>query len=270
MLDSEAWAVAARAMPPWSRLAAAPTWPRILVDCGLGIRTLERRLAIARLAMGRLDAVFITHELATIGCAHALALRQRIPVWMSHGTWSARGSQDYDGLLSIANHAAVIEVGTLQIHPFAVPHDAREPLQLTCTDGDRRLGVLTDLGHVPVNVLQSLDRVPPCCSNATTSLICWRRQPPPLPETPGRGRSRPPGPSAQAAAVLQSAAPRPVGPGGCCPLEPKEQPPRSGPQRTGRCPGLPIRRDRGGRCHRGHGLDQRLRPHRPTADPALR
>jgi phosphoribosyl 1,2-cyclic phosphodiesterase len=37
-----------------------------------------------------------------------------------------------------------------------VPHDAREPLQLTCTDGDVRLGLLTDLGHVSAHVQQEL------------------------------------------------------------------------------------------------------------------
>ena len=40
--------------------------------------------------------------------------------------------------------------------PFTVPHDAREPLQLTCTDGDERLGILTDLGHVTGHVLEQL------------------------------------------------------------------------------------------------------------------
>jgi phosphoribosyl 1,2-cyclic phosphodiesterase len=130
---------------------------RILVDCGLGIRILERRLAIAGLGTGDIDALFITHEHSDhVGCAHTLALRERIPVWMSHGTWSAQGGRDYDGLLNTAEHGAAFEVGPLQVHPFAVPHDAREPLQLTCTDGDRRLGVLTDLGHAPAEVLQHL------------------------------------------------------------------------------------------------------------------
>ncbi|NBS45366.1 MAG: FAD-dependent oxidoreductase, partial [Acetobacteraceae bacterium] len=36
------------------------------------------------------------------------------------------------------------------------PHDAREPLQLRCSDGDRSLGVLTDLGHASTHVVQSL------------------------------------------------------------------------------------------------------------------
>lgn len=130
---------------------------RVLVDCGLGIRVLERRLAIAGLRFGDIDGIFVTHEHSDhVGCARPLALRERIPVWMSEGTWSARGAQDYDGLLNLAADASTIEVGHLQIDPFAVPHDALEPLQLTCTDGARRLGVLTDLGHAPPAVLASL------------------------------------------------------------------------------------------------------------------
>lgn len=130
---------------------------RILVDCGLGIRVLERRLAVAGLRTADIDALFITHEHGDhIGCARAVALRDRIPVWMSHGTWSAQGEQDYGGLLNRAVHACSFEVGHLQLHPFAVPHDVREPLQLTCTDGARRLGVLTDLGHAPTDVLERL------------------------------------------------------------------------------------------------------------------
>ena len=42
------------------------------------------------------------------------------------------------------------------LQPFTVPHDAREPLQLRCTDGARHLGVLTDLGHATPHVLAQL------------------------------------------------------------------------------------------------------------------
>lgn len=130
---------------------------RVLVDCGLGIRTMERRLGQAGLRTGDIDAIFITHEHGDhMGCARAVALRERIPVWMSHGTWLAHGEADFDGLLHTARHDEPIECGNLRLHPFAVPHDAREPLQLTCTDGASRLGVLTDLGHATALVLAQL------------------------------------------------------------------------------------------------------------------
>lgn len=130
---------------------------RLLVDCGLGIRRLERGLAEAGFAASDLDAVFITHEHSDhIGCARSLALRQRLPVYMSAGTHAALAEPDFDGLLRVAADGAAIDLGALQVMPFTVPHDAREPLQLHCTDGDARLGVLTDLGHVTAHVLEHL------------------------------------------------------------------------------------------------------------------
>ena len=129
----------------------------LLVDCGLGIRALDKRLAQAGMLAEQIDAIFITHEHADhIGCARSLAARERIPVYMSEGTWIGLGQPDFDGLLRIACDSVDIEVGGLQVRPFTVPHDAREPLQLTCTDGASRMGVLTDLGHATPHVIEHL------------------------------------------------------------------------------------------------------------------
>ena len=130
---------------------------RLLVDCGFGIRQLQERLANAELALDQIDAVFITHEHSDhVGCAHALALRQRIPVWMSRGTHAALGAPDFDGLLRLASDGAPIDLDCFEARPFTVPHDAREPLQLRCSDGTAHLGVLTDLGHATAHVLEQL------------------------------------------------------------------------------------------------------------------
>jgi phosphoribosyl 1,2-cyclic phosphodiesterase len=37
-------------------------------------------------------------------------------------------------------------IGELEITPFPVPHDAREPVQYVFSDGAKKLGVLTDTG----------------------------------------------------------------------------------------------------------------------------
>lgn len=130
---------------------------RLLVDCGLGIRQLQARLGQAGLALEQIDAVFITHEHSDhVGCVRSLALRQRLAVWMSHGTYSALGSPDFDGLLRLAHDGQAIDLGTFEALPFTVPHDAREPLQLRCSDGAAHLALLTDLGHASAHVLQHL------------------------------------------------------------------------------------------------------------------
>ena len=130
---------------------------RLLVDCGLGIRILAQRLAVAELDIADLDAIFITHEHGDhIGCAPLLSRRHGLPIWMSEGTWRGCGEPDLGELLHFASDGQTIALGELELRPFAVPHDAREPLQLRCSAHGRELGILTDLGHVPTPVLSQL------------------------------------------------------------------------------------------------------------------
>ena len=115
------------------------------------------RIEKAGLQVQDIDAVFITHEHGDhIGCAHSFCLRYRIPIWMSRGTHAAIGAPDFQGLLHWARDGETITLDGLQLSPFTVPHDAREPLQLSCSDGSAKLGVLTDLGHATAHVMAHL------------------------------------------------------------------------------------------------------------------
>ncbi len=146
---------------------------RVLVDCGMRLSRLLELLAMADVLPTEIDAIFITHEHSDhIGCVTQLAFRYNIPVWASSGTHAAlqdmqsklRTKQPthsqlvpgFEALVRIAVDTCLIEVGGLQIKPFTVPHDAREPLQLTCSDGNTKLGILTDLGHPSRHVIEQL------------------------------------------------------------------------------------------------------------------
>jgi phosphoribosyl 1,2-cyclic phosphodiesterase len=133
---------------------------RVLIDCGFSLRELTLRLARIGLACDDLDAIFVTHEHGDhIGCGLTLARKHRLPVWMSRGTWRAIGEadpSDMPELLRFARDGEAITVGDLQLMPFTVVHDALEPLQLRCSDGDKVLGVLTDVGSVTPHLLAHL------------------------------------------------------------------------------------------------------------------
>ncbi len=129
----------------------------VLIDCGFGLRQLLQRLEKSGVLPDQLDAIFITHEHGDhTGCVQVLSNQYNIPVWMSAGTAAAMGYVNASGLLRTASDGDVIALNGLQLRPFTVPHDAREPLQLTCTDGAAKLGVLTDLGHATAHVLDQL------------------------------------------------------------------------------------------------------------------
>ncbi|MCB2070136.1 MAG: MBL fold metallo-hydrolase, partial [Ottowia sp.] len=70
--------------------SSGTTRTRVLIDAGLGLRELGRRLARIGVAVAELDALFITHEHSDhIGCAPELAARHGIPLWASLGTLRA-------------------------------------------------------------------------------------------------------------------------------------------------------------------------------------
>ncbi len=118
---------------------------RLLVDCGFAIEETERRLARLGLAPGDLAGIFVTHEHGD----HAdgslpFARRHGLRAWMTHGTARALAA-DPSGATIVDSHTA-FAVGDLELQPFPVPHDAREPVQVVVSDGAARLGVLTDVG----------------------------------------------------------------------------------------------------------------------------
>lgn len=130
---------------------------RVLVDCGLGLRQLQASLGLAGILLEDIDAIFLTHEHGDhVGCALAISARHGIPVWTGAGTRAALNGSASGARFEIAADGVAIELGALRLLPFTVPHDAREPLQLTASDGARTLGILTDLGHVTPHVLAAL------------------------------------------------------------------------------------------------------------------
>ena len=134
------------------------TTTRVLIDCGFSLRELEARLAQRGLAPADVDALFVTHEHGDhVGCALTLARRHGVALWTSRGTWQAIADDEPPPpRLHFARDGEAIAVGDLELQPYTVPHDAREPLQLVCGDGAARLGVLTDAGSITQHMRSAL------------------------------------------------------------------------------------------------------------------
>lgn len=127
--------------------ASGHTTTRVLLDCGFSAKELERRLAHLQYGIADLDAVVITHEHSDhIGSALTLARKWSLPLYMSWGTAKAVGADSAEFDLHVLWGDETACIGDLQLLPYTVPHDAREPLQFVFSDGARRLGVLTDVG----------------------------------------------------------------------------------------------------------------------------
>lgn len=131
---------------------------RVLLDCGFGPRELSARLARLDLDLGDFAAILVTHEHSDHSAGvFKCARRYGTEVILTHGTLAAmprdRGALP---LLRVIDSHRPFVVGEMEILPFTVPHDAREPVQFVFSDGRNHLGVLTDTGAVTPHIVETL------------------------------------------------------------------------------------------------------------------
>ena len=130
----------------------------VMMDCGFGLAATEARLAHVGLTPADLDAILVTHEHSDhIGGVARFARKHNLPVWLTHGTAKvfSPGSLP-SALLNFVDPHEVFAVGEVQVTPYFVPHDAFEPVQYVFSDGNARLGVLTDTGSITAHIKSTL------------------------------------------------------------------------------------------------------------------
>ena len=130
---------------------------RLLIDCGFPAREIESRLARLGVDPQTLHGILVTHEHGDhIRGVGAMARRYALPVWMTAGTYRSASYGELPTLNRIDCHAGRLAIGDLEVLPFPVPHDAREPCQFLFCAGGSRLGLLTDTGHVTPHIRENL------------------------------------------------------------------------------------------------------------------
>ncbi len=129
----------------------------IMLDCGFAVKETERRLARLAVAPEQLRGIVVTHEHKDhAGGVFAFARRHKLPVWLSQGTFQAVRDSRRNVNINFCRDGERFVVGDLEIFPYTVPHDAREPLQYRVGNGSCSLGVLTDAGQATSHLIKAL------------------------------------------------------------------------------------------------------------------
>jgi len=133
---------------------------RVMLDCGFSIKETSLRLARLNLVPDDLTGIVITHEHDDhAGGAFKFAAKHQIPVWLTYGTLKMAARylpSQHDLELNVVDSHCAFSIADINIQPFPVPHDAREPIQCTFSDGDNTLGVLTDVGRITPYIEEKL------------------------------------------------------------------------------------------------------------------
>jgi phosphoribosyl 1,2-cyclic phosphodiesterase len=130
----------------------------LLIDCGFSARETARRLRIAGLEAGAVDALLVTHEHSDhVRGLEVFARQNSCVVYATQGTRSAAGFDALPGEVVTLAPGEVVRVGTLSVLPFHTSHDAAEPVGYRVETGrGERFGLATDTGMLTEETAEAL------------------------------------------------------------------------------------------------------------------
>jgi phosphoribosyl 1,2-cyclic phosphodiesterase len=130
----------------------------ILIDCGFSLKQFEKRLQNLSVSGQDISAILVTHEHSDHASGVArVASKYAIPLCMTVGTARVLNIRDY----RVISGGQELQLLDLIIDVVTVPHDAAEPVQFVFRQQsqERRLGILTDSGHISEHILQAYDNL---------------------------------------------------------------------------------------------------------------
>lgn len=122
----------------------------VLIDAGISCKQICTRMEALGLNPARIKAILITHEHSDhIGGLRVTTKKLRVPVYASEGTHSSQSWLDAAGpMAETLTPRTPLDICGIKITPFAVPHDAAEPLGYRFERSGDAIGYCTDLGHL--------------------------------------------------------------------------------------------------------------------------
>jgi phosphoribosyl 1,2-cyclic phosphodiesterase len=124
---------------------------KLLVDAGISGSRARERLASHRRDIESADAVLISHDHVDHSRSMGIFHRKfRLPIYVTAKTFRAASRYGLGQIEDLRYFTAgeTLRFGKVRVETIATPHDAEDGVVFVVDDGRRRLGILTDLGHV--------------------------------------------------------------------------------------------------------------------------
>lgn len=132
---------------------AATEKTHVLIDAGLSLRELTRRLALIEEQPERIDAVVVTHEHSDhVAGLATLARKHGVTVYATRLTAPAIDWNGFTPRLETFQAGTRLQVGDIEIDTFTIPHDAADPVGLCLHAQGIKIGIATDLGYLPDSI----------------------------------------------------------------------------------------------------------------------
>src|SRR5215475_7671899 len=135
---------------------------RILIDAGVSMLQLRKRLSAIGEDLARVNAILVTHEHSDHIAGLPVLGRNRdvhASFWLSRLTepaiaWGERRPSRVETFQA----GASFTIGDIEVQSFSIPHDAVDPVGFCFETQGVRIGLATDLGYIPASVKYHLRR----------------------------------------------------------------------------------------------------------------
>ena len=135
---------------------------RILVDAGISMLQLRKRLASIGESLEALDAILITHEHSDHVSGLPVLARNKSLKAVIYMTKLTAPAIDWGpappARLEAFQAGARFHIGDIEVQSFGIPHDAIDPVGYCFKAQGVRAGVATDLGYIPESIKFHLRR----------------------------------------------------------------------------------------------------------------
>jgi len=140
----------------------------VLVDVGISCKKIETYLNGIDLSLTDIDAILLTHEHADhIAGLGVISRKYGIPIYATGGTlealWETRNLGEVDSsLFNEITPDVPFDVKDFKMYPIKISHDAAEPVGYKVSNGNKNVGIVTDLGYYNdyiVDYLKGVDAV---------------------------------------------------------------------------------------------------------------
>lgn len=137
----------------------------ILIDAGISAKRIEQGLASIDRNIKEIKGIFVSHEHSDhIKGIGVLARKHQIPIYGTKGTIEAikqctsLGKIDED-LYHVIQAEEQVQIDDLVVKPFAISHDAAEPVAYRMECGEKSAAIATDLGFYNQNIVDKLQNL---------------------------------------------------------------------------------------------------------------
>lgn len=125
---------------------------RLLFDAGISGYQAQQRLALHGRDILQVHALIISHDHRDhVRCAGIYQRKFGLPIFMTEKTLAAASAWCDLGPLRDVRHfraGQTLRFGKVAVETIPTPHDGTDGVAFVVSSGRKRLGILTDLGHV--------------------------------------------------------------------------------------------------------------------------